>query len=204
LQAPIAGHDFLIDHGAETDLARLCHCQFNTALQFRQAVFGRILILLALHLRNMWRTLSKRGNAMKLSYVLALVFALVVSPVCATAQSTADAAAMQGVVESQLQAFAADDGAKAYGFAAPIVQQTFPTVDVFMAMVKGGYRPVYRNSEHKFGPVAPDSTGRPAVHVMLTAEDGKRWEAVYSMEQQKDGSWKIAGCYLRAVPGTDV
>ena len=111
---------------------------------------------------------------------------------------------MQQVVEGQLQAFAVDDGSKAYTFAAPLVHQVFPTVDVFMSMVKGGYRPVYRNSEHHFSEVAPDTIGRPAVHVMLTAEDGKHWEAVYSIEQQADGTWKIAGCYLRMAPGTDV
>ena len=122
----------------------------------------------------------------------------------AQAQTADEKRAMQQIVEGQLQALAADDGDKAYTFAAPIVRKVFPTVDVFMAMVKGGYRPVYRNSEHHFGSVAPDGLGRPSVHVILTAEDGKHWEAVYAMEQQPDGTWKIAGCFLQLVPGTDV
>jgi Domain of unknown function (DUF4864) len=141
---------------------------------------------------------------MNLSRSLAIIFSILLAPVPALAQSPEQSQAMQQVVEGQLSALAADDGNKAYSFAAPLVQRVFPTVDVFMAMVKGGYRPVYRNSEHHFGVVAPDTLGRPAVHVVLTAEDGKHWEAVYSMEQQADGSWKIAGCYLREVPGTDV
>lgn len=141
---------------------------------------------------------------MKIASRLFLLFTVVFFSCTAQAQTADDQQAMQQVVEGQLSALAVDDGGKAYSFAAPLVHQVFPTVDVFMAMVKGGYRPVYRNSEHHFGAVAPDTLGRPAVHVMLKAEDGKHWEAVYSMEQQADGSWKIAGCYLREVPGTDV
>jgi Domain of unknown function (DUF4864) len=141
---------------------------------------------------------------MKFLSLIVLCFSLLILPCTAQAQTAADKQAMQQVVEDQLNALAVDDGSKAYTFAAPIVQRVFPTVDVFMAMVKKGYRPVYRNSDRKFGEVSPDSTGRPAVHVLLTAEDGKHWEAVYAMEQQKDGSWKIAGCYLKQVAGTDV
>jgi Domain of unknown function (DUF4864) len=150
------------------------------------------------------KPLLPRRNAMKLLRWIAVCFSVLILSCTAQAQTAADKEAMQQVVEGQLQALAVDDGSKAYTFAAPIVQQVFPTVDVFMTMVKKGYRPVYRNSERKFAEVSPDTLGRPAVHVLLTADDGKHWEAVYSMEQQKDGSWKIAGCYLRAVPGTDV
>jgi Domain of unknown function (DUF4864) len=143
-------------------------------------------------------------NVMKLMRWIAVCFSVLVLSCTAQAQTAAERDAMQQVVEGQLNALAADDGSAAYGFAAPFVHKVFPTVDVFMAMVKGGYRPVYRNSDRKFGEVSPDPLGRPAVHVTLTAEDGKHWEAVYSMEQQKDGSWKIAGCTLQAVAGTDV
>ncbi len=110
----------------------------------------------------------------------------------------------QAVVEQQLQAFAHDEDQTAYGFAAPIVQQAFPTVDIFMSMVKNGYRPVYRNTEHTFTVEAPDQFGRPAVHVLLTDENGLRWEAIYAMEQQPDGSWKIAACYLKPATGANV
>ncbi len=141
---------------------------------------------------------------MKILSLIVLCFSLLSLPCTAQAQTAEEKAAMQQVVEGQLNAFAVDDGGKAYEFAAPVVKGAFPNVDIFMTMVKRGYRPVYRNSERQFAEVAPDAQGRPAVHVLLKAEDGKRWEAVYTMEQQADGSWKIAGCYLRAVAGTDV
>lgn len=141
---------------------------------------------------------------MKILSLIIFCFAFLILPCTAQAQTAADKTAMQQVVEAQLKAFAIDDGSKAYDFAAPIVKGAFPTVDIFMTMVKRGYRPVYRNSEHRFTSAEPDGLGRPSVRVQLTAEDGKRWEALYTMEKQTDGSWKIAGCILLQIPGTDV
>jgi hypothetical protein len=111
---------------------------------------------------------------------------------------------IRAVIETQLDAFARDDGPGAYAQAAPMVQMIFPTVDGFMAMVKRGYQPVYRNSSRSFGEVFTDPTGRPAMRVGLVGADGQRYEALYSMEQQKDGSWKIAGCAIALVPSQEV
>jgi Domain of unknown function (DUF4864) len=108
------------------------------------------------------------------------------------------------VIESQLNAFAADDGGKAYSYAAPIVQQAFPTVDMFMTMVTKGYPPVYRNTARIYGDVFEDGLGRPAMRVVLTGQDGKRYEALYSMQKQPDGTWKIAGCVVLVIPAQEV
>jgi Domain of unknown function (DUF4864) len=116
----------------------------------------------------------------------------------------ADKDDIRSVIESQLNAFAADDGPKAYSHAAPIVQKVFPSIDQFMTMVKKGYVPVYRNSERVFGDVFQDGLGRPAMRVILTGQDGKRYEAIYGMEQQADGTWKIASCIILAIPAQEV
>jgi hypothetical protein len=108
------------------------------------------------------------------------------------------------VIESQLNAFAVDDGAQAFTFAAPIVKQLFKTPEQFMAMVKLGYQPVYRNSSRLFGDLFQDGLGRPAMRVVLTGADGKRYEALYAMEQQQDGTWKIAACVILAIPAQEV
>jgi Domain of unknown function (DUF4864) len=117
--------------------------------------------------------------------------------------SPADKSNVQAVISSQLEAFKADDGAKAYSYAAPIVTGVFPTVEIFMGMVKRGYQPIYRNSKYGFGTMAVDSLGRPTQHVTITAQDGKRYEAVYAMQKQPDGSWKIAGVQMVEIPGLD-
>jgi hypothetical protein len=120
------------------------------------------------------------------------------------ARAAADDASIKAVIEDQLNAFAVDNGAQAYSHAAPIVQKVFPSVDMFMTMVKKGYPPVYRNTQRVYGKTFEDGLGRPAMRVVLTGADGKRYEAVYSMEQQADGSWKIAGCIVLVIPATDV
>jgi Domain of unknown function (DUF4864) len=122
----------------------------------------------------------------------------------APAQAAPDKDVIKSVIESQLNAFASDDGAKAYSYAAPIVQNAFPTVDIFMTMVTKGYPPVYRNTNRIFGDVFEDGLGRPAMRVVLTGQDGKRYEAIYSMEQQADGTWKIAGCVVLVIPSQEV
>jgi hypothetical protein len=138
------------------------------------------------------------------SGLMALLLVLMVSPSWAQAVSDADTAAMRQVIQSQLDAFAADRGDDAYSHAAPIVKMAFPDVPGFMAMVKGGYQPVYRNTAREFVESSMSSAGRPIVRMRLTALDGKRYEALYTMEQQPDGTWKIAGCVLVTIPGLDV
>jgi Domain of unknown function (DUF4864) len=136
--------------------------------------------------------------------LMAIVFALLfILPVRAEDLSPADKTNVQAVIAGQLEAFKAGDGPKAYSFAAPYVTKVFPTVDVFMRMVKGGYGPIFSNSKYGFGTVTTDTLGRPTQHVTITAADGKRYEAVYAMQQQPDGSWKIAGVQMVEIPGLD-
>ncbi len=82
--------------------------------------------------------------------LLALVLSLWIGG-SAAAQSDADRTAVQSTIEQQLQAFLADDGATAYSFAAPNIRSRFPTEDIFMEMVRQGYRPVYRPHSYTFG-----------------------------------------------------
>jgi len=132
--------------------------------------------------------------------ISALLFVFLLAP--AQAES-ADQSAFQAVISGQLEAFKKDDGQTAYSFAAPIVKGIFPSAEIFMGMVKRGYEPIYKNTKYVFGDLATDSLGRPAQHVIITASNGKRYEAVYAMQQQPDGSWKIAGVQMVEIPSVD-
>jgi Domain of unknown function (DUF4864) len=111
-----------------------------------------------------------------------------------------DRGAIQRVISDQIAAFLADDGARAYGFAAPGIQRLFPSSDMFMAMVRGGYAPVYRPREFRFGRIErADELVVQFVHIV--GPDGRPALAAYFMERQADGSWRIAGCQLHAPPG---
>ncbi|RXH28687.1 topoisomerase II [Bradyrhizobium nanningense] len=106
-----------------------------------------------------------------------------------------DVAAAQGVIRAQEQAFARDDAAAAYSHAAPAIKEIFPAPDIFMAMVRNGYAPVYRHNSFEFGESKIEG-GWIAQRVHIVDANGEAWEALYTLEQQADGSYKITGCSL--------
>lgn len=107
----------------------------------------------------------------------------------------ADVASAQNVIRSQEQAFARNDAAAAYSYAAPAIQNIFPHAEIFMQMVQQGYPPVYRHQSFEFGE-AKVVDGHVAQRVHIVDENGEAWEALYTLEQQPDGSLKITGCSL--------
>jgi hypothetical protein len=109
--------------------------------------------------------------------------------------SPADQEAVQAIIRSQLNAFLADDGATAFSFASPGIQGMFGSADTFMKMVRQSYPQVYRAREAEFRDVV-EIHGRPTQRVLLVGPDGKPVIALYAMERQPDGSWRIDGCML--------
>ena len=106
-----------------------------------------------------------------------------------------DVAAAQSVIRSQEQAFVHDDAAAAYSYAAPAIRQMFPRADIFMGMVQNGYAPVYRHKSFEFGELRTEGNWV-AQRVHIIDANGEAWEAMYTLEQQSDGSFKITGCTL--------
>ncbi|QOG20981.1 MULTISPECIES: DUF4864 domain-containing protein [Bradyrhizobium] len=126
--------------------------------------------------------------------LVALTFALHAVPALAgDVVSTA-----QGVIRAQEQAFARDDAAAAYSHAAPAIKEIFPAPDIFMSMVQNGYAPVYRHKSFEFGESKSEGNWI-AQHVHIVDANGEAWEALYTLEQQADGSYKITGCSLLKV-----
>ncbi|MBR0994172.1 DUF4864 domain-containing protein [Bradyrhizobium japonicum] len=121
-----------------------------------------------------------------------LIFALLGS---VSARAADDVAAAQGVIRAQEQAFVRDDASAAYSHAAPAIREIFPAPDIFMSMVQSGYAPVYRHKSFEFGESKIEG-GRIAQRVHIIDANGEAWEALYTLEQQPDGSYKITGCTL--------
>lgn len=121
----------------------------------------------------------------------------------AQALDEADGAAGRAVIERQLDALRSDDAAGAFALAAPSIQGMFGSEDAFMAMVRQGYRPIYRPRRHGFGPARDVPEGfEQALDVQ--DEQGVDWDAVYTLQRQPDGSWRISGCRLVKRPGEAV
>jgi Domain of unknown function (DUF4864) len=131
-----------------------------------------------------------------------IVFLGLIWPAMAADVSDADKQNFKAIITSQLEAFKADNGPAAYSFAAPIVTKLFPNPEIFMTMVERGYPPVYRNEKFSFGTSTIDQFGRPNQHVTIRTASGKAYDAVYALEKQADGSWKIAGCSLVEIEET--
>ena len=113
----------------------------------------------------------------------------------------ADRAAIRAVISDQMAAFKRDDGAAAFGYAAPTIQDMFGTPERFMAMVRDGYPAVYRPSDVSFAALVRID-GRLTQLVNVVGPDGVARVALYFMERQADGSWRIGGCVLTTGPGT--
>jgi hypothetical protein len=123
-----------------------------------------------------------------------LLFALLIG-IAAPARAADNVAAAQGVIRSQVEALGRDDAVAAYAYAAPAIRNMFPEADLFLFMVQHSYAPVYRHKSFEFGE-ARVADGQIAQRVHIVDADGQAWEALYTLEQQPDGSLKIIGCVL--------
>ncbi|MBE7185449.1 MAG: DUF4864 domain-containing protein [Methylobacterium mesophilicum] len=110
----------------------------------------------------------------------------------------AEVKAAQGTIEQQFDAFRAGDGVRAFSFAAPTIQNIFRSPDVFMNMVTNGYAPIRNPKQFSFGAAEEAASGTIAQRVMVTGPDGKEYEALYQLQRQSDGVFRIIGVSLRA------
>jgi hypothetical protein len=111
------------------------------------------------------------------------------------AHAAEDVDAAQSVIRAQEEAMSRDDAATAYTFAAPSIMSMYRTPETFMYMVRNGYAPVYRHQKFEFGR-ATALDGKVMQEVDIIDADGVAWEALYTLEQQPDGSFKISACVL--------
>ena len=105
--------------------------------------------------------------------------------------------AAQSVIARQLQAFLADAGEAAYSHAAPNIKRIFPNSEAFMSMVRNGYPQVQRPQNYEFGKAEVDGN-RITQEVLILGPDGKDYRALYTLELQRDGVYRITGVSLRA------
>jgi hypothetical protein len=139
-------------------------------------------------------------------FLLAIVLAL---PSLAAAEdapsslTAPDQQAIRAVIAAQLDAFRHDDGAKAFSYATPTIQEKFGDAGNFMQMVKSGYTPVYRPQSVAFDKLVDTEYG-PDQILRLIGPDGHAYIAHYMMQKQPDGRWMINGCYLTRAEGQNV
>lgn len=104
-----------------------------------------------------------------------------------------------GVIQSQIEAFQADDFATAFTFAAPGIKRMFGSPDRFGMMVQQGYPMVWRPGRVDYLDLREGPAG-PVQRVMITDQAGRTHLLDYYMSPSDDG-WQISGVQLLQAPG---
>lgn len=148
-------------------------------------------------MREQFRMTTRILAALRLG-ALALAAA---SPSALAAQRDADTLpsvewkAIQRAISEQRSALVAGDAAKAFGYASPGIRDQFGGPDTFFAMVRTGYAALIsaRYVEFLEGAVIDGTVVQP---LRLIDADNTVRVALYTMERQDDGTWRIAGCII--------
>ncbi len=138
----------------------------------------------------------RRRTLLRAIAAVALVGPAFAAPPPAEAGLTArEWGAIRALIEAQLAALKAGDGAKALSFAAPGIRQQFGTPENFLRMVREGYAPLLaaRHTQFLEGAVIDGSTIQP---LRLVLPDNTVLVALYQLQRQSNGVWRIAGCVL--------
>ena len=111
----------------------------------------------------------------------------------------AAAPAIRDVISAQIDAFLADDFARAFTYASPGIRNVFRTPENFGRMVRQGYPMVWRPDEVRFLDLE-DRGG--ALHQKVLIRDGEGVAHVldYRMEPDGQGGWKIDGVRILETP----
>jgi Domain of unknown function (DUF4864) len=135
---------------------------------------------------------------MRALFAAVLVLICTVAPVRAQDSdgfSVPDRAAIERVIRDQMNAFRRDDAPGAFAFAAPGTQERFGNAEMFLEAVRRRYQPVYRPHGVDFTTLSAKD-GVIVQTVELIGPDGNAYTALYTMEREADGSWRIIACEL--------
>ena len=114
--------------------------------------------------------------------------------------ATEDVAAIRNIIIGQINAFQKDDAQKAFSYASPRIKERFQTPETFLHMVRKSYQSVYRPQTYKF--LTIQNFDRKIVQpVTVIGRSGITETALYIMEVQPDGSWRIGACIIAPEPG---
>jgi hypothetical protein len=133
----------------------------------------------------------------KLLSVLALI--LGIGFAAAADLDPVDQEAIRTAIEGQMEAFKRDDGAAAFAYASPRIQAIFKDPETFLGMVREDYEPVYRPKVVSFRDLETIE-GNLIQPVLVVGPSGVPVTALYIMERQQDGEWRIGGCILVPEP----
>ncbi len=126
--------------------------------------------------------------------------------VCMSIVLALPAAAQEGpireTIQNQIEAFQADDFARAFTFASPNIQGLFGTPESFGAMVRQGYPMVYRPADVQMLDLR-EVAGNLWQRVRVVDQAGAAWLLDYMMVETPQG-WQINGVQILPAPDVGV
>lgn len=123
-----------------------------------------------------------------------LIFRVLIAIFLFTLPAKAQERDIQMVISDQVYAFLKDDFASAYSFAAPSIQQVFPTPEQFGVMVKNGYPMIHKPAAFEFK-VFKEEAGVFYQNVLFQDQSGRFFLAEYTMIEIEN-NWKIKAVRL--------
>ena len=127
-------------------------------------------------------------------------FLIALSLVCGLATSAAaQSDEIETVISNQIEAFQADDFARAFTFASPTIQGLFRTPENFGMMVRNGYPMVHHPSDVRYLDLR-EVAGALWQRVQVTDAEGRTHLLDYQMIEL-DGQWRINAVQLLEQPG---
>ena len=132
---------------------------------------------------------------LRLALAACLAFATAMPAAAEAEMGAADWKAIEQVIADQRAALIAGDGDKAFAFATPAIRAQFGDTDTFMVMVRVAYPALLtaRYTEFLEGAVIDGLVIQP---LRLIDADNSVRVALYTLEKQSNGTWRISGCRI--------
>ena len=121
---------------------------------------------------------------------------------CLALPAAAQEAPIQDTIQGQIDAFQADDFARAFSFASPTIKGMFGTPENFGMMVKQGYPMVYRPSDVEMQELR-EIAGNLWQRVRVVDQAGRAHLLDYMMIETPEG-WQINAVQLLPAPDIGV
>ena len=106
-----------------------------------------------------------------------------------------DVAMIQEAIRGQLHALSEDDADSAFELTSASIRSQMGSPENFLRVIKEEYAPIYRHLGVIFS--APQALGDAIIQIVrLTDRESRVWLAIYNMQRDMIGNWKIDGCQL--------
>ena len=103
---------------------------------------------------------------------------------------------IRDVIKRQIEAFKRNESTAAFELATPAIRYQFKTSDIFFQMVIKNYAVILTHKTWNFGNLTKIRNEEYIQTVNFYEKDGRVVKALYVMEQQPEGTWRIGGCKL--------